>query len=127
MSSTRVSRGWVFGLWVLGSFFGFALLWQAFDVYFNLGSQIPVPSTSDIARYNVTAIVCVGSVIASLLLSIIRRSAWLIVISCIFVVLAVGGAALFSVPAGRWVPPEPTSEPLPSYYKPCYSGSGDCD
>ncbi|PPF61815.1 hypothetical protein C5E11_13105 [Clavibacter michiganensis] len=103
------------------------MLWQAFDVYFNLGSQIPVPSASDIARYNVTAILCVGSVIAALVISILRRSVWLIIISSVLVVVAVGGSALFAVPAGRWAPPEPTSEPLSPYYKPCYSGSGDCD
>nr|WP_146077647.1 DUF6234 family protein [Clavibacter michiganensis] len=127
MTSPRVGRGWVFGMWAIGSFSGLALLWQAFDVYFNLGSQIPVPSASDIARYNVTAILCVGSVIAALVISILRRSVWLIIISSVLVVVAVGGSALFAVPAGRWAPPEPTSEPLSPYYKPCYSGSGDCD
>ena len=127
MSSPRVGRGWVFGLWAIGSLCGLALLWQAFDVYFNLGSQIPVPSQSDIVRYDLTAILCIASVIAALVISIIRRSVWLVVLSSIVVLVALGGSAVFSVPAGRWFPPEPTSEPLPSYYKPCYSGSGDCD
>ncbi|SMQ73616.1 hypothetical protein SAMN06295943_2935 [Agreia sp. VKM Ac-1783] len=127
MSSPRVGRGWVFGLWALGSCSGLALLWQVFDVYFNLGSQPVVPSTSDIARHDLTAILCVGSVIAALVISITRRSVWLVVLSGILVVVALGGSAVFSVPAGRWFPPEPTSEPLSPYYKPCYSGSGDCN
>lgn len=127
MSSPQVGRGWAFGLWAIGSLCGLALLWQSFEVYFNLGSQTPVPSKSDIARYDVTAILCVGSVIAALVISILRRSVWLIVFSSILVVMALGGSVLFSVPAGRWFPPEPTSEPLSPYYKPCYSGSGDCD
>jgi hypothetical protein len=113
-------------LWAVGSFAGLALLWQVVDVYFSFGSPAPAPSDSEILRYDLTALLCVGSVLAALLLSIVRRSVWLSVFSGVLVVVALGGAAVVSVPSGRWFVDEQTNHPLPSNYHPCYSGSRDC-
>ncbi|MET0932985.1 MAG: DUF6234 family protein [Mycetocola sp.] len=98
---------------------------QFFDAYFSI--WVPaVIEESDVRRYDVTASVCILSLVLSGVLAWAARRRKLVRWAAVLLGIGLVVATLFSVPQGRWVPEEAEPPPLPANYEPCYSGSNDC-
>ncbi|QAY74488.1 hypothetical protein ET445_15300 [Agromyces protaetiae] len=103
-----------------------ALFLQYFDVYFNIGGTIPTATAAEIARFEVTVIVCLLAIAAAVVVAAIRRRKGVVLLALALAVVALGTAAVLPVPRGRWfIAPEPQWEP-PANHAPCF-GEGDPD
>jgi hypothetical protein len=101
------------------------LFFQFIDVYFTIWTPAVVED-ADIRRYQMTATLCLIALGASFIAALVARHRKLAWLAGVVLVLGIGATLLFAVPQGRWTPLEPSPEPLPSNYEPCYSGSNNC-
>jgi hypothetical protein len=108
-----------------GTVFIGLLFFQFLDVYFTIWTPAVVED-ADIRRYGMTATLCLIALGVSLIAALAARRRKLALLAGVVLVLGIGASLLFAVPQGRWTPVEPTQEPLPSNYEPCYSGSNNC-
>lgn len=124
----RIGRPLVIALLLVGCIGFFDAVGASLNVYVTFfGALADAPTAEEIHRYEIGAGVAVGCLAAATILCFVLGRWWHMLITTVLLVVVVGGVAVFSVPSGRWYPPEPTREPLPSYYHPCYSGSHDCN
>lgn len=100
------------------------LFWQYLWVYFSIGGPGPGPTGAEIARYEVTAILCLASLAAAVVIAAVRRSKRLVAAGLVLSLVALGTAYLFSVPSHRWQVDRNPRYELPDDYVPCF-GEGD--
>jgi hypothetical protein len=116
----------LFGVGVTCTFF---LFLQFADVYFSLQGTKPTATDAQIVRYRWTAGASITSMAIACVLALIVRKRWAVrfgTASLVGLLLAIGVAVVFMIPNGQ-PRPEESSDPLPSNYEPCYSGSGNCN
>ena len=129
-SATRIERAARIAIAVLalvGLVAGLNLFFDVFEIFIDFSPGPHEPATAEqIHRYEILTAVNVGCFFAVAVLTMIYGRPWQRVLTVLLLMWALGWAAVFSIPSGRWFVHEETSHPLPSNYHPCYSGSRDC-
>jgi uncharacterized membrane protein len=93
-------------------------------VYFVIEGA-PTILRSEVKSYDVVAAVAIALPVAGIVIAAITRSRGFVITQVAILLVMLGAAFVFQVPAGRWLP-QPATHHLPANYVPCYSGSGDC-
>lgn len=112
-------------LLVVGSGLIGTMFLQYMSIYFTFDNSRPPPTAAEIARYERTAVLCLATLVAAVVVAAARRTNGLVIVGLMLCAIALGTAFLFSVPAQRWqVDPRDRRYELPDDYVPCF-GEGD--
>lgn len=104
-----------------------ALILNWLNIYFRLFGTTPEPSASDADTYLRTAGLVVVVPVVCLVVAIVFNARSLVVLSAVFLVGWSLAAVILAVPQDRFTPGPETPGPVNSNYRPCYSGSNNCE
>lgn len=96
------------------------------DAYFRLAGEPAQVTPAVVRQFGLSQTMAAAAAVVTLVLGFGLRRTGTVVAALAVSAVALGTAAVFAVPADRWVP-EPAPRPTHDVrYQPCYSGSNDC-
>lgn len=103
----------------------FALPMGWFAVTFAIWEPADPPTSDEIARYERTALLALFAFVLAVALAAVRRGKGLVIASVVALLIGLGGAFVFQVPPGRFLPP-PAPHVVDDDHPVCFGTTGDC-